>query len=87
MITTKICPICKNDFERKYNSQKYCSSNCSNIARAKSAQKPERTFVCQCCGKDFKSVRKRKYCDPACRDYSEGRLPKVKKVHTKTLSV
>ena len=75
MIITKLCPICKNNFETDRNAKMYCSDEC----KKKSLQKPERTFVCQCCGKDFKSVRKRKYCDPSCRSYFEGKLPLIEK--------
>lgn len=83
MIITKICPICKNNFETDRNAKRYCSDECHK----KSLQKPERTFVCECCGKDFKSVRKRRFCEPACRDYSAGRAPVEKGKKKKTASL
>ena len=83
MIITKLCPICKNNFETDRNAKMYCSDECLKISKRKS----ERTFVCENCEKEFKSIRKRKFCTPTCRDYSAGRVPVKKGKKKKTASL
>lgn len=77
----KICPICQKEFESHNGMQKFCSANCTNIARNNRRNKHSREelssqFVRKClvCETEFEvdSLRySKKYCCDECRRKAE----------------
>lgn len=73
------CPICGKEFERKHNSQKYCSKDCAVSAKKQQdKQYYERNkeqlkkVVCSWCGRAFITPNaRRKYCSDECRHYAK----------------
>ena len=67
-IKEKVCPICKEKFKPRRNSQKYCSAEC----RAKSTTK-KITIECSYCGEEISVTanaykrNKHHYCSKDCR--------------------
>ena len=74
-----LCPICGKPFERKHNSQKYCSKECAVSAKKQQdKQYYERNkeqlkkVVCSWCGRAFITPNaRRKYCSDECRHYAK----------------
>lgn len=74
------CKICGKKFTRKYNNEKYCSSECKNIAKKQQMKlissktytqnkknTSHKTSICKYCGKPFiKQHGNQKYCSKKC---------------------
>jgi endogenous inhibitor of DNA gyrase (YacG/DUF329 family) len=81
-MTTKLCPICGIEFQVEVNRpgkgvyyrEKYCSNQCSAIARRKRVK-----LVCEECGKSFEGrlseAQKRRFCSTECKNKWLSRNP------------
>lgn len=80
----KTCEWCDKKFEPKGNAQKFCSKSCAKKAFNARMYNKEKVVVCEECGKEFTTFRRKIYCSAECRLMSYGRIKKVKKtVQTK----
>lgn len=70
----RICEECGQEFEPKAACQKYCCQKCRDINYAKLRQQ-EKTLICEWCEREFKSLRKKRFCSTQCRNSSNAKIP------------
>lgn len=64
---TKTCPVCRNGFEPKRESQKYCCKTCALKHAHEEEHKRYGHANCAICGKKFlKKSKYQKYCSRKC---------------------
>lgn len=75
---TKACLYCNKEFEAKTLRKVYCGKTCCNKV---SAERTAKTYVCKCCGKEFKpkAPDRTKYCSRECAYKDMAAKPKEKK--------
>lgn len=75
----KKCEWCDKPFEPTGNAQKFCSKNCARKAFNARMYNKEKVIVCENCGKEFTTFRRKTYCSDECRLMSYGRVKKQRK--------
>ena len=69
-VYSKVCPICKKNFETYSHNKKYCSDHCLRLSEKKPAK--ECSNICVWCGNEFKSKRKAFFCSKSCSNKSRN---------------
>lgn len=75
MPTIGICKYCGKQYEKQYNAQKYCSTECK--LKTQKPRSRRKIKICPVCGKEFKGYYKTTYCSMACASIANGKRIKV----------